>query len=532
MNTNTTLSKESWIQLNERRAARAGILLLLLLLTLPTVVQAQFICTTNNGALTITGYTGPGGDVAIPDTIDSLPVIAIGDFAFYASTGLTSVTIPGSVTKIGSEPFAFCTNLTAIRVDPANTSYSDVAGVLCSNDRRTVLEYPCGKAGNYTIPDGVTSIGDSAFNRCINITSLVIPNSVTNIGYMAFQFCTALTNATIGNGVTRITACAFKLCTNLMSVTIPESVTRIEGEAFVACNLTTVTIPSSVTEIITLAFGVPLISVYCQGNAPLDHPYPFGSGHVTVYYLPGTTGWGPTFGGCPTVLWDPPAIQTSPPTQTAEANSAVNLRVRASGGAPLFCVWYRNGTNLLSCSTNRELALPSVQFSEAGAYIVVISNACGAVTSAPAMLNVIAPVEHRQVAGVKVTGEAGGLLNVDSADSLSAAPNWTTLGAVSLTNTSQYYCDLTLPLPPQRFYRAWQMGTSGVPPSLALHLLPAITVTGSIGHSVRLDYIDQFGPIDAWVTLDTVTLTNTSQLYFDVSAPSQPQRLYRLVPSP
>jgi hypothetical protein len=69
-------------------------------------------------------------------------------------------------------------------------------------------------------------------------------------------------------------------------------------------------------------------------------------------------------------------------------------------------------------------------------------------------------------------------------------------------------------------------------PTLDLHLVPAITLTGNIGGSVRVDAINQFGPTDAWVTLDTVTLTNTSQLYFDVSAWRQPQRLYRLVPSP
>jgi hypothetical protein len=63
-------------------------------------------------------------------------------------------------------------------------------------------------------------------------------------------------------------------------------------------------------------------------------------------------------------------------------------------------------------------------------------------------------------------------------------------------------------------------------------MVPAITLTGNPGDSVRLDYINQFGPIDAWVTLNTVTLTNTSQLYFDVSAPGQPQRLYRLVQVP
>ena len=69
-------------------------------------------------------------------------------------------------------------------------------------------------------------------------------------------------------------------------------------------------------------------------------------------------------------------------------------------------------------------------------------------------------------------------------------------------------------------------------PSLGLHLVPAITLTGSIGGSARLDYINQFGPVDGWVTLATVPLTDPSQLYFDVSAHGQPQRLYRLVPLP
>jgi hypothetical protein len=121
---------------------------------------------------------------------------------------------------------------------------------------------------------------------------------------------------------------------------------------------------------------------------------------------------------------------------------------------------------------------------------------------------------------------------VDYADSLSPAPTWTPLGSVSLTGTPQYCFDLTLPLPSPRFYRAWQTGTPGVSPSLDLHLVPAITLTGTIGGSVRLDYINQFGPIDAWVTLATVPLTNTSQLYFDISAPGQPQRLYRVVQIP
>jgi len=251
----------------------------------------------------------------------------------------------------------------------------------------------------------------------------------------------------------------------------------------------------------------------------------------TVIY--GTTSYGGiSNSGVVFSLGYPPTILTSPRTQTAELGSPIDLRVEASGSSPLFCLWYLNFTNLISCSTNWELELTNAQFAQSGAYSVVISNALGAVTSAPAMLNVIAAVERKPVPGVKVTGEAGSLWNVDYADSLSPAPNWTPLGSVSLTKASQYWFDLTLPLPPQRFYRAWQSGTPSVMPSLDLHMIPAITLTGSIGGSVRLDYINRFGPIDAWVTLDTVTLTNTSQLYFDTSSIGQPARLYRLVPLP
>jgi hypothetical protein len=163
---------------------------------------------------------------------------------------------------------------------------------------------------------------------------------------------------------------------------------------------------------------------------------------------------------------------------------------------------------------------------------VVVTNAAGSVTSPPALLSVITAVERRPVPGVKIMGQAGSVPNLDYADSLSPAPDWTTVGSVSLTSTSGYYFDLTQPLPPQRFFRAWQTGTPSVTPSLAMHLVPAITLTGGIGDSVRVDAINQFGPLDAWFTLDTLTLTNTSQLYFDTSAWGQPPRLYRLVQVP
>ena len=101
-----------------------------------------------------------------------------------------------------------------------------------------------------------------------------------------------------------------------------------------------------------------------------------------------------------------------------------------------------------------------------------------------------------------------------------------------LTNSSQWYFDLSAPLPLQRFYRAWHTSALSPPSTLDLHMVPAITLTGSIGSSVRLDYINQFGPTDAWITLATASLTENPQFYFDTSAIGQPPRLWRIVPLP
>ena len=85
---------------------------MLLLLTLPAVVQAQYYYTDDGWSITITGYYGPGGAVVIPATINGLPVTRIEDGAFAHRFSLTSVTIGNSVTSIGNSAFAYCTSLT------------------------------------------------------------------------------------------------------------------------------------------------------------------------------------------------------------------------------------------------------------------------------------------------------------------------------------------------------------------------------------------------------------------------------------
>jgi hypothetical protein len=203
------------------------------------------------------------------------------------------------------------------------------------------------------------------------------------------------------------------------------------------------------------------------------------------------------------------------------------------GGWPLQTYqWLFNDTNLIYGATNFFLALTNVQISQAGAYSVVITNPSGAVTSSPALLNVIAPVSRRPVAAITLMGQANTSLNLQYSDVLSPVANWSSLASVSMTNTSQIFADVSAPLLAPRFYRAWRHGGTGAVPRLDLNLATGIFLTGTVGKDVKLDYINQVGPIDAWVSLATVTLTTTPQLYLDFSARGQPTRLYRIIPMP
>ncbi len=214
----------------------------------------DFIYTANATEVTISGYTGAGGALTIPSSIDGLPVKNIGS-AFNSNTSLSSVTIPNSVTSIGEEAFYYCTGLTSVVVDEANPNYSSVAGVLFNKSQTTLIQYPGGKIGGYTIPSSVTSIGNWAFNYCSGLTSVTIPSSVTSIGSFAFYWCSGLTSMVIPDRVTTIEQATFLGCYRLTSVTIPNSVTRIGGYAFTYCNPTSVTIPNSMTSIGSYAFS-------------------------------------------------------------------------------------------------------------------------------------------------------------------------------------------------------------------------------------------------------------------------------------
>jgi hypothetical protein len=141
-----------------------------------------------DNTLTITNYTGSGGIVSIPSTINGKTVTGIGVMAFYNSTNITDVIIPYSITNMSIIAGA----VTNIVVDSSNSVYSSIDGILFNKDQTVLVFIPYGKAGSYTIPDGVTRIGNDAIAGNY-LTSITIPSSVTDAGNGQFDYCWNLT---------------------------------------------------------------------------------------------------------------------------------------------------------------------------------------------------------------------------------------------------------------------------------------------------------------------------------------------------
>ena len=194
--------------------------------------SGDFTYSISNNTATITGYTGAGGAVTIPDTLGGVAVTSIGDKAFIRCTVLTSITIPNSVSQIGAALFAGCSKLLSINVDASNSNFTSVGGVLFNKNQTELLDFPSGVTGAYSIPSGVTSIGSGAFSSCSGLVSITLPNSVTCIDTFAFLYCSGLTSIRIPNSVTSIGTNAFDGCTRLTSITIPSGVTSIGYDAF------------------------------------------------------------------------------------------------------------------------------------------------------------------------------------------------------------------------------------------------------------------------------------------------------------
>ena len=239
------------------------------------------------------------------DSCDSLVTVtglkgksSIGDFAFQ-STGLESLTIPDSVTSVGmhvvSSPLSTLwigSGLTTIEentfsdhpldsigVSEDNPSFTSVDGALYDKDMTTLYIPPSGLA-HFTVPDGVTTIAKSAFNR-YDITSVELPEGLERIEDRAFLWCDGLSHVDLPESLTHIGVAAFGKCMSLHSISIPESVAFIGDAAFEWSGLERVRYACVDAEVGEGAFEIWDLTIYTDG--PELPSYALGDAGNAVY---------------------------------------------------------------------------------------------------------------------------------------------------------------------------------------------------------------------------------------------------------
>jgi hypothetical protein len=237
-------------------------------------------------AITAKGGT-VGANDGLEDFADDITSIPSGGVEFSESprafTLLSNirnldVIIPNGVTSIGTSAFQNCTGLTSIEIPSGVTSIGNNAFQNCTG--LTSIE----------LPSGVTSIGNSAFQNCTGLTSIEIPSGVTTIGDSAFQNCTGLTSIEIPNSVTASGNNAFQNCTGLTRVKLSNSQSAIGQRLFYLCsNLHDIEIPESVGSIGTKAFdnsGMRTIKFIGSTPPTVSNSNAFGNCPLNTIYVP------------------------------------------------------------------------------------------------------------------------------------------------------------------------------------------------------------------------------------------------------
>lgn len=281
--------------------------------------------------------------VSLPTTLTS-----IGDEAF-AGSGLTNLSIPANVTNLGVLTFTSCNRLRNVAL-PGNIGSIDMGDF-----------WGCSKLLAIDVPEGVSTIASYAFYECTSLTNVTIPASVTNLAG-AFSTCTSLANISVDplnavysslTGVlydksqTTLLLCPAELAS---SYSIPTTVTVIGSGAMANCPLlTNITIPGSITNIGSSAFQNDgnLQGAFFLGNAPTADSTVFAYSPTIVYYQPGTTGWGATFGGRPAL-----ALDTVDQLGYTVSNNTVTIGKYLGPGGAVSLPGSINGLTVVAIGTN------------------------------------------------------------------------------------------------------------------------------------------------------------------------------------
>jgi hypothetical protein len=217
------------------------------------------------------------------------PVTSIRPSAFEGCRSLPLIRFPSTLTSIPENTFSTCSALTSFSVHSQNPNYSTLNGVLFNKSRTTLIAYPVGNGGAYTIPQGVTTIGGSAFNLAFNLTSVTCPDSLVTIGNDAFYACVKLNSFTFSQTITSIGIRAFAHCSGLTKIALPASVLSIGSGAFSSCR--------NLARFAFLGNAPVNVSLSDIASAP--------SAAFTTYWLKGKSGFtAPEWQGYPAVMID------------------------------------------------------------------------------------------------------------------------------------------------------------------------------------------------------------------------------------
>lgn len=283
-------------------------------------------------------------EITLSDKVETL-----GDESFRNCYNLTNLHLSASLTTLGKQMFLGCRSLESIEVDPENPVFMDIDGVLFSKDGKILLAYPSGRAGAYTVPEGVEVVYDYAFNDCDQLTELILPEGVVDIARDAFKGCANLVSITMPGSVARIGRDVFDDSVNLDEITVssagseflsvdgvlfsqdgkrlirypqgrvgkyavPAGTEVVEWHAFYKCsNLSGVSLPASVHTIGNNAFSssYTLPSAIFLGDGPAQGASAFsgtGSG-FTIYHLEGSAGFTtPVWNGYAADVLLPPSL--------------------------------------------------------------------------------------------------------------------------------------------------------------------------------------------------------------------------------
>lgn len=239
----------------------------------PNLLMSKRDFVIKNGVLI--QYTGSGGDVAVPESLQS-----IGSRAFYKCEGLTSITLPKGLHSIGNTAFCGCKGLKSITLPEglqciewnAFSGCERLTSIILPKSLQSIETYAfygCKELTSISLPEGLQSIEVGTFDGCLSLRSISLPEGLRSIENLAFHLCESLTSITLPKSLQSIGTYAFSGCEGLTSITLPESLQRIGKAAFSGCErLTSITLPKHLQSIGDEAFdGCENLTIYAPAGS-------------------------------------------------------------------------------------------------------------------------------------------------------------------------------------------------------------------------------------------------------------------------